>query len=179
MYWLGPAIFVHLLATLVVLLAGSPAATTAYANYLLHLAPLVFVNVLVHGQALKRWLHPSLRPRAMGQAVVLVFATWPVYTLAWGMALLRIPLAFRPTPKRASGQIAPAWLVPQAGAAVALAIAAGYRLARPDGAAGLLVAGAAVALALPHLLFFGLLARQPADTGQPGLVVLDDLAQGE
>jgi uncharacterized membrane protein len=44
--------------------------------------------------------------------LLLIYATWPVYTLASVMALLRIPLGFRSTPKR-SARTKVRWLVPQ------------------------------------------------------------------
>jgi hypothetical protein len=44
---------------------------------------------------------------------VLVFTTWPIYTLALIMAILRFPLAFRLTPKTRTGTMNPLWLLPQ------------------------------------------------------------------
>jgi hypothetical protein len=45
---------------------------------------------------------------------MLVPATWPVYTLAWLMALCRIPLKFRPTPKTRAAGRSLVWVLPQA-----------------------------------------------------------------
>ena len=49
----------------------------------------------------------------MIRAVTLVYATWPIYLFAWIMAVLRLPLGFRSTPKSVSGNLNPLWLVPQ------------------------------------------------------------------
>jgi hypothetical protein len=55
-----------------------------------------------------------VRAGSLVKALVLVYTTWPIYTLAWVMALLRLPLAFRPTPKSLTGALNPLWLLPQA-----------------------------------------------------------------
>ena len=55
--------------------------------------------------------------------MVLVFGSWPVYTLAWLMALLRLPLGFRPTPKSPSRSLNLWWIMPHT--AVSLLLAAG------------------------------------------------------
>ena len=70
--------------------------------------------LLIRQLALRRWKHPSVgKLRLQWKPTVLVFATWPVYTVSWFMAILRVPLRFQPTPKTATGSLHPAWALPQ------------------------------------------------------------------
>lgn len=153
MYWLGPVICTHLLLTLGLLLWGSQQALAGYERYLLHLCPLAFTNLLIHSLAMRRWRHPLLPARPSWQAVVLVFATWPLYTLAWIMAVLRVPLAFRLTPKTPTGELNLWWLAPQL-ASVALLVGATLYRYTNNGQVSLFVLMAVLGLAIPHLLFF-------------------------
>ncbi len=168
MYWLGPIVCLHVLVTLFILLGENIQAVLAYEQYLLHLAPLACFNVLLHGAALRRWMHPSLRARVMWKAVVLVYITWPVYTLAWIMALLRIPLAFRPTPKTSTGYLNPWWLVPQLLTTAFLVGGVLFRLSQ-GGYPSILVLVAAIALAVPQVLFFWSLSSFSHARTQPEL----------
>jgi cellulose synthase/poly-beta-1,6-N-acetylglucosamine synthase-like glycosyltransferase len=112
-YWAGPFVCVHLLSTVAVLISGSSVAQADFQQYLLHLFPVTLINVLIHQIAMSLWRHPSTPTTSLWRAVSLVYFTWPVYTLAWVMAVLRVPLAFRPTPKTARGNLNPQWVLPQ------------------------------------------------------------------
>lgn len=113
-YWIGLFTCAHVLLTIAVLWAGSAEMLAWFENYLLHLAPLIGMTLLIRQLALRRWRHPSLgRIRWQWKPTVLVFATWPIYTLSWFMAVLRVPLRFQPTPKTAAGSLQPGWLLPQ------------------------------------------------------------------
>jgi hypothetical protein len=79
---------------------------------------------------------------------VLVYATWPVYLLAWVLACLRLPLGFRPTPKSMAAGVNPVWLLPQVAAVVLIGIGAAYTV---------IVEGHAVSLLLSFALAQGLL----------------------
>lgn len=113
-YWIGLFTSIHLLVTIGALWSGSPSALRNFEGYLEHLFPLVGVTLAIRQLALRRWAHPSIgNLRLQWSATVLVFVTWPVYTLAWLMAMFRVPLHFRPTPKTPSGWLHPAWILPQ------------------------------------------------------------------
>ena len=95
------------------MLFRSPAVYRASTSYLFHMLPLgVFAmairQVALTGNKLEQEPHTLL-----WRATALVFATWPVYSLAWLLALLRIPVSFQPTPKTKTGRLNPWWLVPQ------------------------------------------------------------------
>lgn len=113
-YWIGPAIFLHLLATWFVLYMGKGQLLTALHEYLIHIIPLVFMTWLIRALSFRTWRHPTEQTSSQWRALLLVYTTWPIYTLAWLMALFRITLAFRPTPKKADGQLNLFWLAPQA-----------------------------------------------------------------
>lgn len=112
-YWIGPAIAVHLFATIGILILGSAPVRDAFHDYLLHLAPLVFADLVIRMIAFGLFRHPATPKTSLSRAVALVYATWPIYALAWGMALLRLPLRFKPTPKQGSDTLHPVWLLPQ------------------------------------------------------------------
>jgi cellulose synthase (UDP-forming) len=121
-YWIGLVSGVHLVATLAILVTDSRMAQAMWLDYLLHIAPLGVLTLLVRQAAIRTWRHPATPTSPCWRAMLLVYATWPIYTLAWIMAVLRVPLGFRPTPKSASSTLKPSWLLPQV-LALALLIA--------------------------------------------------------
>jgi cellulose synthase (UDP-forming) len=153
-YWLGPVTCMHLLVTVFILLWGNDSALIAFQEYLVHLLPLSAVTLVIRLLALRRWRHPSLQHNFQWKPMALVFATWPVYTAAWLMALLRLPLEFRGTPKRPTGALNPWWLVPQFGSILLLSIALLYHIFAYEGQFYPLVLGFAATLVMPQLLFF-------------------------
>jgi cellulose synthase (UDP-forming) len=112
-YWVGPAVLLHLLLTAVVLFAQAPARALVQ-DYLLHLLPLALADLWIRREALRLYRHPSIPAIVPVRALALIYFTWPVYNLAWLMAVLRLPLSFRPTPKAPIGGLNPLWLLPQA-----------------------------------------------------------------
>jgi hypothetical protein len=112
-YWIGPVVCLHMLATILVLMFAGAGTRAAFHEYLDHIAPLAVFDMLIRFASLRKWRHSETPRTSLFRAITLVYATWPIYTLAWVMALLRLPLAFRPTPKGFSGAQNPAWLLPQ------------------------------------------------------------------
>jgi cellulose synthase (UDP-forming) len=112
-YWIGPIASLHLLFTIALLNAGGHQGPEALAQYLARFLPLAVLALLIRQVALCLWRHPSIPMRPLWRAVMLVYATWPIYTAAWVLAVLRVPVAFRPTPKTRTGRLNPLWLVPQ------------------------------------------------------------------
>ena len=113
-YWIGPVVGLHLFATIAVLISASALVRMAFHQYLIHLAPLALFDLLIRHLSILYWRHSSTPKTSLIHAVVLVYATWPVYMLAWFMALIRRPLASRLTPKSWTGGLNPLWLLPQA-----------------------------------------------------------------
>ena len=112
-YWIGPAVFVHLFATIAVLFWGDAQTRMAFHQYLWHLAPLVVADAAIRAYALYRYRHVDVPSTSLLGAVVLVYASWPIYLLAWTLAVLRLPVRFRPTPKNGDTQLNVLWLMPQ------------------------------------------------------------------
>jgi cellulose synthase (UDP-forming) len=112
-YWIGPAVFLHLFATIAILIFGGSYIRGIFHEYLLHITPLVIMDVLIRFVALRAYRHESTPSTSLVRAVTLVYATWPIYLTAWVMSILRLPLGFRPTPKNVSGGLNPLWLLPQ------------------------------------------------------------------
>lgn len=119
-YWIGPAVFFHLAATILVLFFADLETRWSLHTYLIHLAPLVLVDTFMRAYSLRLTRHPSLPRSSLLGAIVLVYASWPIYLLAWTFAVLRVPLKFRPTPKGDGERLDVMWLLPQAIALVLL-----------------------------------------------------------
>jgi hypothetical protein len=170
-YWVGLVSGVHLVATLAILVAGSRMVQIAWLDYLLHILPLGVLTLLVRQVALRTWRHPATPTAPCWRAMMLVYATWPVYTLAWTMAVLRVPLGFRPTPKSASNTVKESWLIPQALGLVLLVTALLHALLpgeeSPHPVVVLFAAGQG--LALTALLWQALRPRRAARSAWNGL----------
>lgn len=121
-YWIGPIAILHLTVTIALLYAGGREGPEALAQYLIRFLPVAVLTMLIRQVALSVWRHPSVPLRPLWRAVTLVYATWPIYSAAWVLAVLRVPVAFRPTPKTRAGAINPLWLLPQLAAVLLLAL---------------------------------------------------------
>ena len=152
-YWIGPVIGLHLFATIAVLITASAPARMAFHQYLIHLAPVALSDLLIRHLSLLYWRHSSTPKTSLIHAVVLVYATWPVYMLAWLMALIRLPLAFRLTPKSLTGSLNPLWLLPQAIVILSLVLGGLYTVIVKDHQPSLLLMFA-VAQGLLQLTLF-------------------------
>ncbi len=125
-YWIGPLVTLHLVATILILTFGGFELRAIFHAYLHHIAPLVAADAVIRHVALKKWRHSSVQPTSLLRGIALVYSTWPTYTAAWLMALMRIPLRFRVTPKEASRTLSPVWLLPQLIALVGLSTGLWY-----------------------------------------------------
>jgi cellulose synthase (UDP-forming) len=119
-YWIGPAVCLHLFATIGILIFGNFDTRANFHEYLRHITPLVFFDVLIRHTALRIFRHSHIPGTSLIRAITLVYATWPIYLFAWIMAVLRLPIGFHPTPKRITGGTNPVWLLPQILALVSL-----------------------------------------------------------
>ena len=152
-YWIGPVIGLHLFSTIAVLISANAPARMAFHQYLIHLAPVALSDLLIRHLSLLYWRHSSTPKTSLIHAVVLVYATWPVYMLAWLMALIRLPLAFRLTPKSLTGSLNPLWLLPQAIVILSLVLGGLYTVIVKDHQPSLLLMFA-VAQGLLQLTLF-------------------------
>ena len=125
-YWIGPVVAGHLFATIGILIFAGPELRYSFHDYLIHITPLAIADVLIRHFAFRFYRHHSSPKTSLARAVALVYSTWPIYMLSWGMALLRIPLDFRPTPKSKGGKLNPLWLLPQAVTLILLTLGTTY-----------------------------------------------------
>jgi cellulose synthase (UDP-forming) len=113
-YWIGLFVGIHLLSTIDVLWQGNMVVLDSFEEYHKHLLPLIGMTLVIRHLAIWRWVHPKLKDASVQwKPTLLVFGTWPIYTLSWFMAIFRIPLRFQPTPKLASGRLPLIWVFPQ------------------------------------------------------------------
>jgi cellulose synthase (UDP-forming) len=152
-YWIGSLTAVHLGLLAAALFLGGRAARVDVETYLLHYLPLLACYVAIRRQARRCWSHPSTPTGVEWNGMLLVYATWPVYTLAWLMAICRVPLGFRPTPKTPAGDLHPLWLAPQLAIGCALAAGLGHAAFGGGGAQPLVVLSSVVQLVLLGAFF--------------------------
>lgn len=158
-YWAGLVAAIHMVFTAGILIGGERVAVVDLRQYLLHLLPLMAVAFAIRWSALRCWRHRTVPAGIQWRAIVLIQATWPIYTLAWFMTLFRIPLGFRLTPKKVSLDHRWNWLIPQVAASLVLGLAVLVGMLYPDTAhPGFLVAFAGVQ-AMPQLLLLWQAAR--------------------
>ncbi len=115
-YWVGLATALHLFLAIFVLWSGSLSTIQTYTNYLEHLLPVVVMTIIIRQLALRRWWSSTISSTIFPfqtKAINLVAGTWPAYTLAWILAVFRVPIAFRPTPKTPRDLLHPIWILPQ------------------------------------------------------------------
>jgi cellulose synthase (UDP-forming) len=153
-YWFGLVIFLHLAAVIYVLLSADRALLAALESYLQHLLPLMLLVLLIRLLALRRWRHNTVPRNAQWRPIILVYATWPIYTVAWWMALLRLPLRFRLTPKTPAGHLHPNWILGQMVAMFLLIAGLTYHLITLRGQFYPLTVAFVCAQIVPHWLFF-------------------------
>lgn len=163
-YWIGPVIMAHLVGVILASISDDPMVKLEFSSYLLHLLPTAGMALLIRQAALLLYRLPE-NPNeklVLWRATLLVFGSWPVYTAAWLMAVLRMPLRFRPTPKGPVRRVHFLWLAPQLVTAVGLAWGAGNTLAFHS-VGGFLLAAFALLLAaaqLPVLLLWSFPAAE-------------------
>lgn len=153
-YWIGAVAGIHLLFTFAVLLGGDRVAQVDFHDYLLHFLPVAAAALLIRQLALSLWRGEDRASGLLWRASALVHATWPIYTVALGMALLRLPLSFRPTPKQMDAGINPMWLLPQILTVVLIVSIGSYTLVAGEGVSSVIL-GFAALQALSHAIVLG------------------------
>lgn len=153
-YWIGSFIALHLVWTLVALFSVDVQLKSDFQSYLIHFAPVVLWDTIIRILALRKWGHPLTQSSLLWRPVMLIYFTWPLYTLAWLMALARIPLAFRPTPKRIASGINPAWFLPQVLTTLFLLIGLIYSLVIVRGDQPILLTSFALTQVIAHICLF-------------------------
>ena len=162
-YWAGFVAAIHMVFTAGILIGGERVAVVDLQQYLWHLLPLTVVAFGIRIVALCCWRHRSVPNAFQWRAIVLVQSTWPVYTLAWFMSILRIPLGFNATPKRVSHDRRWNWLVPQICSSLILFGAVIVGMSYPDTAhPGFLMTFASLQM-LPQLFLLWQTARPVHD----------------
>jgi cellulose synthase (UDP-forming) len=99
----GPAIAGHIVALFLVLCFGSDATLTGFSDYLNHSVPLAFFYTFITFFVDKNYSAATLPAGRPGSGMLLVFGSWPIYTLSFIVSVLRINVPFTPTPKETRG----------------------------------------------------------------------------
>ena len=114
-YWLGLALAFHIFLAILAVWDSVLLPAEVFNGYLKRLLPVWVMILLINQFSLLRWRHKSITLKESLfrlRAHVLVISTWPAYLLSWVMALFRVPLTFRPTPKSPGGLLNPLWIMP-------------------------------------------------------------------
>jgi cellulose synthase (UDP-forming) len=171
-YWIGCSALIHFLFTVCMLTLGSEVSRINFQEYAIRILPLAAAAVLIRHRAVQVRRHETTPTRLLWRPMALVLGTWPIHVLAWCMAVVRVPLGFRLTPKRKSERVKPRWLLPQVLPLLVLAGAAAAALGGgPEPVPTLLFCVAALQ-AFPHatVLWTSLFDRQ--GSGAPASAVL-------
>lgn len=158
-YWAGVFIAAHLLATIIVLFSTNAALRQLFESYLLVFIPLMVVFTLIRQLVLAEWQHKSIRSSMQYKPFVLVFNTWPIYTLSWVMACIRLPLGFRPTPKVKADRFNLSWLIPQFATVTLLLAGLGFSIVRQATLSPLIMLFTATMFVLHAMLFMLVIER--------------------
>ncbi len=102
-YLAGPAIAVHIFATIFTLFQTSEIVTASFVDYLKHWTPLVVIFMAISHFAEKNYRVAPPSPAFPLGGLFLAVGSWPVYTLAFLTSLLGIKVPFVATPKEARG----------------------------------------------------------------------------
>ena len=151
-YWLGPVFAVHWLFLLGMLWEGTRLTRYDHAEYWWRVTPLALGVLAVRQVALVTCRHPSVRAHFLWRPLVLVTGSWAVYTVAWILALLRVPTSFQPTPKQRSSRVPLRWLTFPFVASCALIVGSVHALGRSRAEYPLALMLYAVAQLLPMLI---------------------------
>jgi cellulose synthase (UDP-forming) len=164
-YWIGPLVAVHLIVLVGALFIGRYFVRAEIEEYLLRCVPVAVMFLAIRRFARMVWRHPSVSTGLEWRGLLLAYATWPIYTLAWFMALWRIPLDYHVTPKALTRRARPALLLPQV-ALVVLLVAGLIHSVFVSGSRQELLISSALAQVFMHsgfLFSIGLWRRQIVD----------------
>ncbi|MCW3094758.1 MAG: hypothetical protein JWL77_376 [Chthonomonadaceae bacterium] len=159
-YLIGPFIGIHLALTLLVLVSKNAAVVNFFQAYLLALLPVLLMDLLIRHTALATWRPPNGISTSVRRAIALVYVTFPIYTVAWVMALLRLPLSFVPTPKVAREGLSPIWRLPLFMAVLILGGAMAVALNNPHRSAVVCAFSALQSIPILVLLWQSIVNRQ-------------------
>lgn len=166
-YWIGPVIGFHLITTIAVLIFADRPLRDGFHQYLTYIAPLVLCDMAIRQLALNIWRHEATPKTTLAGAITLVYATWPIYLLAWIMAVFRRPLAFMATPKSRSQNLSAKWLLPQILTILLLLGGIFYTVIIGDHPPSFLLMAAAVQALLQLLLLYRWLYSETAIAAYP------------
>jgi hypothetical protein len=127
-YLAGPIVAINQLFLILYLVFGSAIARADFARYLWHWLPFMAIMFLTRQFALACWQPDPASHGLHGRGMLLVFGAWPIYTLAFICALLRIKIPFIATPKERQGGNYLGLILPQIIAIILLLFSAGWRI---------------------------------------------------
>lgn len=160
-YWIGLVVALHLVFTMIALFVPGTALAVMLHDYLAHLAPLAVAAIVIRCTALRVTRHPGTPPTSFLRSIILVYVTWPLYFVAWGMTVLRRRLAFRLTPKAPTGGAAArGWLAWQIATVSVLAVGLARYLIASGGHRDARIIGFALAQCIPPVTLLWLTIRQ-------------------
>lgn len=99
-YLAGPVVTFHLIFCILALF--SPEINLQFRNYTIHSIPFLFMFFIIQVFTKNFYFIKKQKKGFNAEGYILVLCTWPVYTLAFLSALLRIKIPFIATPKHKS-----------------------------------------------------------------------------
>jgi cellulose synthase (UDP-forming) len=153
-YLIGPVTFLSMSAVGAILFLGQYVAQYHLASYIVHFVPATAGIMLVRTLAATMWEQDPEASLFHFPGLALAIGTWPVYTYAFGCALLRVQLPHLPTPKRAESGRFLLLVVPQLGMVVFLLAGVVWRALHGLDLDSLIIVGFALLLVVSHWAVF-------------------------
>ncbi|MDB5282218.1 MAG: hypothetical protein JWO06_1293 [Bacteroidota bacterium] len=100
-YFVGVIQFFFTLIPFVYFFTGIQPAHMSFADFLIHGVPVALIGVLIY-LYMQRWMcHPETERGLHWRGMILKYASWPVYTLGFLLALVNAEIPYIPTAKKA------------------------------------------------------------------------------
>jgi cellulose synthase (UDP-forming) len=175
-YWIGLTTLAHTFLPIFLLFWGTDMQISGFNRYLMHLVPLLLATVAIRGVALRHHASASVKVffetpvYLQWKPLLLVVGTWPAYSLAWLLAIFRVPTRFRPTPKTATGHGPnPIWILPQLVVTILLIIGIIFRATGDSPGEHWLLMSFAAAVALSQTWVLALSLMESVGLSSPSL----------
>ena len=153
-YLAGPVIFFHLVLTVIALFSRT--FNQEFSSYIVHSIPFLIIFFIIQVYIKIFYFLKKKSKAGLGGYLFVYLGTWPVYTLAFILALFRIKIPFISTPKEHSKKGLIKLIIPQIATASILFAGIIYNFIFNAGFHSLIIIPFALILILIHSgVFYG------------------------
>ena len=124
----GPAIAIHILSTIFILLQGSDIGSAYFSDYLKHGVPVFIMYFLINRFVEKKYGVSPASTVIPLNGFLLAFGSWPVYSFSFFASLIGVKIPFNATPKEPQGGSFLRPVMPQLATVTLLLVAIFWRI---------------------------------------------------